>query len=373
MQITQRNKNMSTKWLVVVAACLMVALFVVIAVPPFVGWFINNFNGDDASASIAKPAATSTPSPTPTADDCAPEYVQVEVDRQGTAKVDPRYEERIRPIVNDSLLSPDEMADAIRQVEIELSGSNAQTLATWAQGAGLYADPNKWPELVEDGKIINGACLNEAGKMLHAAYKGSITANGTTVEVGQAPANGTNSGINGDTTVVNESSGLRGDLTAVIFTFADGSKLIKLIRCGNVIWIIAPAVLPPGRTDNPPPPNNPPEKPKTSDAKNRADSVTPVQGWDPQPAGQQTTDHISEDQHASGEVSGNVGQVPSGTQIGTTTPDTGPAVPVQGATPSDGSSGQPAEDTSNDVVDDTVTNQDPGGSTGDTEIAPPPD
>jgi len=364
MQITQRNKNMSTKWLVVVAACLMVALFVVIAVPPFVGWFINNFNGDDASASIAKPAATSTPSPTPTADDCAPEFTQVALDRQGSPKVNPNFQAEYDAVVASGV------ANQERATLLVTSGHNGQLLAAYANQMGLPVD------ISQTAQLLDGTCLSKEGQDLYNQLSGAYHLKDVTFKVvTEVPADAINSGVDPSTGLygVDASRGIRGDSKAIEITLPDGSKTWVMFRCGNPVFMAPPSNLPKVLTDNPPPPNNPPEKPKTSDAKNRADSVTPVQGWDPQPAGQQTTDHISEDQHASGEVSGNVGQVPSGTQIGTTTPDTGPVVPVQGATPSDGSSGQPAEDTSNDVVDDTVTNQDPGGSTGDTEIAPPPD
>jgi hypothetical protein len=97
----------------------------------------------------------------------------------------------------------------------------------------------------------------------------------------------------------------------------------------------------------------------------------------------------------SGDTSGNVidNPVPEDTETGTTTPDL-PAgeVTAPGATPVRGNDEteiepveppedpidppdpvEPPEDITDDVVDEPVTNQDDGGTNGDTEIAPPPD
>ena len=178
-------------------------------------------------------------------------FEQVFIDRAATAKVDPRYEGEVRPIITNASLTDEQKFDAVIDVELKLSASNAQTLAFWAFGAGLYEDPNDWPELVEGGVIKGGECLTEKGKMLWAEYKGAITGKGVTLAVSEANTNSTNTGINGDTAVVDIQAGISGDMMTIVITFADGSQLKKMVRCGNLELPGAPPGIPPGKTDNP--------------------------------------------------------------------------------------------------------------------------
>lgn len=97
-------------------------------------------------------------------------------------------------------------------------------------------------------------------------------------------------------------------------------------------------------------------------------------GWVPLGPGPLTDGKESQRQKESGQTSGNVidNKVPEGTKSGDTTPDLpSGTVTAPGATPADGSNGEPPEDTSDDVVDEEVTNQDDGGTQGDTCVTDP--
>lgn len=99
------------------------------------------------------------------------------------------------------------------------------------------------------------------------------------------------------------------------------------------------------------------------------------EGFIPLETGKLTDGNRSSDQKASGKTSGNVvdNKVPSGTKSNDTTPDL-PAgtVTAPGATKNEKpKTGEPVEDTSNDVVDEEATNQNDGGTSGDTEIVDP--
>ncbi|MDB5180438.1 MAG: hypothetical protein JWO54_196 [Candidatus Saccharibacteria bacterium] len=236
----------------------------------------------ECPAKDADPASDKKDAPSPCGD---AKFEQVFIDRAATSKVEPRYDARVRPIIDNATLTPQQKVEAIMAVDLELAASNMQTLALWADGLGLGKGPNAWPELVEGGKIVEGACPTEAGKMLFAAFEGAYTAKGTTLEVGVAPVTATNTAINGDTAVADGVPGIYGDLTAVIITLKNGSKLIKLVRCGNVAFI-GPTTLPRGPTDNPrcaynpnlppdsslcvPPPGLTPKKPEQSTSRNPA-------------------------------------------------------------------------------------------------------
>jgi len=187
----------------------------------------------------------------------------------------------------------------------------------------------------------------------------------------------------------------------------DGSRGAGIfIDCGNLHWVpkamwtctdatCAKPVCPPGTTGTPPncitppppPPVVPPWTPPTTttpppktptcppgttgtppDCLTPKDwSKSPTNGWTPLEAGPLTDGKESQRQQESGETRGNVTDHPVApdTQSGDTTPDlpTGTVVAPE-ATPG-------GDDRSDDVVDEKVTNQDEGGTNGDTCIADP--
>ncbi len=267
-------------------------------------------------------------------DTCETQFKQEVIDRSATAKTDPRYQARIQPIIDDTSLTSEEREGAIRAVELDLAATNAQTLAFSAMGAGLYEDANDWPELVEGGKIVEGACLNEKGRMLYSKYEGALTAKGVTVEVKplENPESAINTGINGETAVIEGTPGVQGDLMAVIITFPDGSKLIKLVRCGNVIFYTFVPALPPGKTDNPPPTTTqicvePTPNGTWPDCK---DDHTDGPGYrDNAPIGEGVNDDLSE-----GDVTVNPVQPPAEPYVAPAEPEPEPpAAPVPGPDP----------------------------------------
>lgn len=112
----------------------------------------------------------------------------------------------------------------------------------------LFKRPITGSTLVTDGR----KCLNEKGRTLHAKVEGALMASG--IETGLAPRNGFNTGMVDDEAVVAKRRGVYGDRKATIYTLADGTKLIVLDRCGNMVLKSKPKGMPEGPTDNPPPP-----------------------------------------------------------------------------------------------------------------------
>lgn len=119
----------------------------------------------------------------------------------------------------------------------------------------LFKRPIVGASLVTDGR----ECLNEKGRTLHAKVEGALMASG--IKTGLAPRDGFNTGMENDRAVVAKRRGVYGDRKATIYTLADGTKLIVLDRCGNMVLKSKPKGTPEGPTDNPPPPkeDKPPE------------------------------------------------------------------------------------------------------------------
>lgn len=229
---------------------LIVAVIAIGALTEPKGASQNNDPSVSAKGTSSKPSKES--------EGCDPRFVQVELNRSGY-EADPRYEKTIRPIINDTSLSKEAKAKKIKEAELKLAGSNAETLAAWVISMGLY-DSLDWKTLVNEGKIVNGGCLSDKGVQVWSEYKGAITAS-TDVTSGLANGTETNSGIENATYVQAETSGINVDRTAVIYTLADGSKWKKLVICGNPLYDNPPQHLPKGKTVNPEPPK-PPEPPK---------------------------------------------------------------------------------------------------------------
>ena len=102
--------------------------------------------------------------------------------------------------------------------------------------------------LVTDGR----RCLSAKGQTLHAKVEGALMASG--VRTGLAPRDGYNTGVRNGDAVVAKRRGVYGDRKATIYTLADGTKLIVLDRCGNMVLKSKPKGVPEGPTDNPAPP-----------------------------------------------------------------------------------------------------------------------
>ncbi|HET6746956.1 MAG TPA: hypothetical protein VFH06_02520 [Candidatus Saccharimonadales bacterium] len=132
---------------------------------------------------------------------------------------------------------------------LALAGKDARYLGfIGSQTFGDVAnDPN--PLLVPDN-----SCLSQRGQEVFNQLKGGLTAKSTTVDNnGEAPANFYNTGMVNGRPVVDSQPGIGGNRAAVVYTFADGSKLYVMKRCGNLA-LPAPGNLPMGTTDHQRPP-----------------------------------------------------------------------------------------------------------------------
>lgn len=166
-----------------------------------------------------------------------------------------------------------------------------------------------------------------------------------------------------------------GDGTLAVFTHPDGRVLKLRIECGAQPVFDTPPPLPPCEEGQCPPPvcpynpALPPDSPDCLQSKDPNDDVESPDGWTQLPSGSLTTGNESEEQQESGDVSGNVtdNTVPNDTSTGDTTTE----LPSGTTTAPGGTSG--GDTTTDDTVDETVTNQDDGGTNGDTEIQEPAD
>lgn len=161
----------------------------------------------------------------------------------------------------------------------------------------------------------------------------------------------------------NEPVGLDGSRGAGIF-----------IDCGNLHWVPKSVWKCEDSSCTPPPPppvdvcpRNPQLPPDHPDCPQPKGNGGPDNGWTPLGPGPLTDGNGSQNQKDSGETSGNVidNQVPEGTESGDVTPDLPPGT----VTAPGGNSG--GDNQSGGAVDTGNTNQDAGGTNGDTCIPDP--
>jgi len=203
-------------------------------------WFSGN-TANVAATLKPVPIDSSSSSPTPVAENCLPEFTQEGTVEQMSAKVDPGFEEAI-------LASIDNDDDPLRGTILKRAGINGHRLAITAHFFGQYEDPNNWQSLVDNG------CLSSEGQRLYERVNGIMNAEGVSFAIGEAPANGTNSGMDPNGTYgISATPGIYGDRRAIEITMPDGSKGWIMFRCGNPVFMGTPN-LPHVPTDNPPPP-----------------------------------------------------------------------------------------------------------------------
>lgn len=122
--------------------------------------------------------------------------------------------------------------------------------------------------LIDEKSLVTAdeGCLNAKGRALYLKVEGALMA--SSVKNGEAPSDGINSGMEDGKPVVAGTRGIRGDRSATIYTLRDGTKLIVLDRCGNIVFTSKPKGVPEGQTDNPKPkppkPTKPPKHPPTT-------------------------------------------------------------------------------------------------------------
>lgn len=191
-------------------------------------------NGSSTTAG-GKPAVTAAPI---VASTCSPQFVQVVGNNTGN-RVDADFAQKYAA----ATAKAHNLSQAQKMLLLQNSGNNAQRLAIWSNAFGLYADPNNWKPLV------NGNCLSRDGQALYYRFSGALEASGTTFTEAQAPATGSNSGVNRGTYGVAATPGISGNRKAIKVTLADGSFVYIMVRCGNVVTT-KPSNLPKVPTDN---------------------------------------------------------------------------------------------------------------------------
>lgn len=203
-------------------------------------WMTTNAEAKPSAQSEATP--TPTPSPTDSATDtCPAEFQQVASNNVGN-RVIGDFEQRYAT----ATLEANNLSDAQRELLITEAGKDATVLAAWSYALGLVTvtEANNTDVLVEDG------CLSREGERLFYQFEGALNASGTNLAEGQAPVDGTNSGISDGVFGVNPTSGVIGDRRAIIITLKDGTVVYILVRCGNPVFPGNPG-LPEVPTDNP--------------------------------------------------------------------------------------------------------------------------
>lgn len=240
-------RNLARGFGIMTIAVLLISFFVGLEWP---GKF-------EADADVTSPTAPVTPGATdePATDDtgsCDPAFRQYDVGHDN-ARVDEDFADKYARATAQA----NNLSEAQVNLLLEESAKSAQTLAIWAHAFGLYEDPNDWESLVD------GDCLSREGERLHAKFDGALTASGSKVEEGQAPADGYNSGVNEDGTYgIDDTQNVGGDRRAIKVTLKDGTVVWIMVRCGNPVYPgNAKPNLPTVPTDNPPPTNPPPGNP----------------------------------------------------------------------------------------------------------------
>lgn len=232
MPTTTYGPSRAPKVLLVIGALLLV---VVLAASIF-------WSATTAPSSATAASPTPSPSATTTTPACEPAYVQVAATHANGRVIDD-FETRYAAATAQA----NNLSDAQRNLLIEESGKDAQTLAAWAHAFGLYQDPNNWQSLVSNN------CLSPEGQKLQNQFEGALRATGSTFQEAQAPADGFNSGINNGVYGVATTAGVTGNRKAIKVTLQNGTVVYIMVRCGNPVYPGKPN-LPTVPTDNTPPP-----------------------------------------------------------------------------------------------------------------------
>jgi MYXO-CTERM domain-containing protein len=150
----------------------------------------------------------------------------------------------------------------------EIAGHDVRALAGYAYAEGLRDNANYTDLLTHDKKCLatQGVALYE--KLIKKWDSGKVS-------IAQASADATNSGMENGKLVVNSTSGITGDKTALRRTYPDGSKTDTLARCGNSVFKTKPKHIPPGKTDEHPPKETPPPTSITTPPTSTPPTTTP--------------------------------------------------------------------------------------------------
>lgn len=248
---------------------LMVALIVVASLTmSFVAWTFRPLNDAGVvpikdTASTAQSAQSSDTKAYSTV--CPPQFIQNEHslsdDPEDTRIVDGLDLETIQILERSQALPAAEAAQFVSDGTWEIMttnlGHNYKALASAALTFGVISPEENTAEKNALLVTEQGTCLSEEGQDLLRVTLLVMERNIESVTVEEAPQGLCNSGWNNGQVVVAESCGITGNREAVVFNLQDGSRIYVLTRCGN--WTFKPGgnlvtKLPPGETDNPPPP-----------------------------------------------------------------------------------------------------------------------
>jgi hypothetical protein len=223
-------RNFWYRGLAIVSALVLVCLLISVSLA-----VLSNTRSSSTATTTATASATVTATATasPSAAVCDAKFVQVVANNNGD-KVDGDFEQKYAAATSGAA----NLSDAQKQLLLTETANNAQRLAIWSNGFGLYASPNNWQPLVD------GNCLSAAGRDLYNQFAGALNAKGTTFAEGDAPATGYNSGVSGGTYQVYATPGVTGNRKAIKVTLANGTVVWIMVRCGNVVYSTPPPGVP---------------------------------------------------------------------------------------------------------------------------------
>jgi hypothetical protein len=111
---------------------------------------------------------------------------------------------------------------------------------------GLHVQDNVDIATLTDSK----GCATDATVKLKIGLDVAI-ATAHSITLGEAPANGTNTGVENGKVVSDVGGTISGNRKAIQIVLSDGTTIWIMARCGNIVTS-GPPIFPPGKTDNPP-------------------------------------------------------------------------------------------------------------------------
>jgi hypothetical protein len=215
-------------WIAAIAAVLLVVL---IAVVLFSAGVVKSTNGNDSAAKLTVPSAA--PVVAATCPNSWPMSTTVHLKNRWFA-------EGIASI-NDAKTNVDAVAAAPDFAE---KVSQEATLLVGA--AKAFHLPDVDVATLTDSK----GCATDATVKLKTALDVAI-ATAHSITLGEAPVNGTNTGVENGKVVSDVGGTIGGNRKAIQIVLSDGTTIWIMARCGNIVTS-GPPIFPPGKTDNPP-------------------------------------------------------------------------------------------------------------------------
>jgi hypothetical protein len=110
---------------------------------------------------------------------------------------------------------------------------------------------------VPQAELVDGKCASETAKSFATQLELKLST-AKSITAGNAPSNGTNSGVDNGRVVSATSSGVTGNTKAIKVDLGNGKVIWIMARCGNAVTT-GKAPVPPGKTERQPkPPSHPP-------------------------------------------------------------------------------------------------------------------